>query len=372
MTADPDRSGPRARRRVRVAALVHGVGGRGTGVRRLVLDQATAWATVDEVEVGLFVRCEAGTEDAWRDEQTVVAVRTSRFGIVGRFIARELLSVQLARWRPDVIYLRHSTISPSVIALAMLFPMVVGGDLDDLDELRIRSRPRYWYARLSRAVLLRRARRIMVVTHELARHPSITRYGKPIDVFPNTIDLSAYPELPAPHNPSPRLVFIGAPRLAWSGIDKIARLSALLPNWRIDVIGPAAEEFEAIPPNLVVHGPLDRSDYLPIMAAADAALGPLALHRKGLSEASALKVAEYLAYGIPVIVASAEAAFPEGAPFLLRLPNTEDNVDVSPDRVREFVQAWKGRRVERSAICAIDARVVERDRLDLIVGAAGR
>ena len=101
-------------RRTRIACLVHGVGGRETGVRRLILEQAAAWSELDpRVEVGLFVRCEAGTEEAWRGEPHVVAVRSSRLGIVGRFVARELLSAQLARWRPDVIYLRHSTVSPA-------------------------------------------------------------------------------------------------------------------------------------------------------------------------------------------------------------------------------------------------------------------
>jgi hypothetical protein len=106
------------------------------------------------------------------------------------------------------------------------------------------------------------------------------------------------------------------------------------------------------------------------MAAADVAIGPLALHRKGLTEASALKVAEYLAYGIPVILANAEAAFPDGAPFLLEIPNTEDNVDVSRDELRAFVERWRGRRVPRREISAIDTAVVERQRLGLLVGVA--
>jgi len=290
-------------------------------------------------------------------------------GIGGRFVARELLSVQLALWRPDVIYLRHSTVSPSVFLLALSCPTVIGGDLDDLNELRIRSPLRYWYARLTRDRLLRRARRIVVVTHELGRHPAIARLGRPISVLPNSIDLTDYPELPPPRNPSPRLVFIGAPHLAWAGVDKLARLAATFPGWRFDVVGPGADELPEAPPNLVVHGQLGRAEYLPIMAGADAAIGPLALHRKGLSESSALKVAEYLAYGIPVILANAEAAFPDGAPFLLRLPNTEDNVDVSADEVRAFVERWRGRRVPRSEISSIDSAVVESERLDLVVTA---
>lgn len=370
--SDPPTDRPRGRP-TRIACLVHGVGGRESGVRRLILDQAASWSQLDPgVEVGLFVRCEAGAEEAWRGEPHVVAVQSSRLGIAGRFVARELLSLQLALWRPDVIYLRHSTISPSVLALAAAFPTVVGGDLDDIDELKVRSRIRYWYARFTRERLLRRARRIIVVTHELARHPSIAGLGRPVSVFPNSIDLSDYPELPAPKNPEPRLVFIGAPRLAWAGVDKIARLASYFPEWRFDVVGSEPEEFHGAPANVVVHGQLTREHYLPIMAQADVAIGPLALHRKGLSEASALKVAEYLAYGIPVILGSAETAFPDGAPFLLQLPNTEGNVDVARDEVRGFVERWRGGRVPREAVSSIDSRVVEPQRLDLVVAEGSR
>lgn len=357
-------------RRTRIAGLVHGVGGRETGVRRLILDQAAAWSELDpRVEVGLFVRCEAGTEEAWRGEPHVVAVRSSRLGIVGRFVARELLSAQLTRWRPDVIYLRHSTVSPSIIALAAAFPTVIGGDLDDLDELRIRSPLRYLYARISRDRLLRRARRIIVVTNEIARHPAIVGLHRPVSVLPNSIDLAAYPELEVARNPSPRLVFIGSPGLAWAGVDKIARLASHFPSWRFDVVGPVPEELPGAPANVVMHGLLALDEYLPIVAQADVAIGPLALHRKGLSEASALKVAEYLAYGLPVILGNAETAFPDGAPFLLQLPNTENNVDAATQEIRDFVERWRGRRVPRGEVSSIDSMLVERDRLSAILGA---
>jgi glycosyltransferase involved in cell wall biosynthesis len=366
---DPPAHLPRGRR-TRIACLVHGVGGRETGVRRLILGQAAAWSELDpRVEVGLFVRCEAGTEDAWRGEPHVVAVRSSRLGIVGRFVARELLSVQLARWRPDVIYLRHSTVSPSVLVLAAAFPMVIGGDLDDLDELRIRSPLRYWYARVVRGRLLRRARSLVVVTNELARDPAIVRLGRPVSVFPNSINLAGYPDLPAPQNASPRLVFIGSPRVAWAGVDKIARLASHFPSWRFDVVGPGPDELPGAPANVVIHGPMQLEEYRPIVAQADVAIGPLALHRKGLSEASALKVAEYLAHGLPVILGNAETAFPDGAPFLLQLPNTDDNVDAATDEIRAFVERWRGRRVPRAAVSSIDSTVVERGRLDAILGA---
>ncbi len=359
------------KRRIKIACLAHGIGGRGSGVRRLVLDQASAWGRPESgVSVGVFVRCEAGTEADWRGQPHVVAVTSSRLGMVGRFVARELLSLRVALWRPDVIYLRHTTVSPSLLVLAALFPTVVGGDLDDLDEYRIRSPLRYWYARLTRDRLLRRARRIIVVTGELARHPELRRLDRPTSVLPNSIDVTDYPDLPAPDNAEPRLVFIASPRMAWSGIDKVARLAELFPTWRIDVVGPDRDEFADPPANLHIHGFLQRDDYLPLMAAADVAIGPLALHRKGLSEASALKIAEYLAYGIPVIMAHRETAFPDGAPFLLELPNREDGVEASVAQIEAFVTRWKGRRIERAAVAPVDARMVEAKRLQMVVAEA--
>jgi hypothetical protein len=162
-------------------------------------------------------------------------------------------------------------------------------------------------------------------------------------------------------------VFIGSPRLAWAGIDKIARLARAFPAWRFDVIGPGPEELASAPSNVVIHGQLDRDEYMPIMSRADVAIGPLALHRKQLSESSALKVAEYLAYGIPVILGNAETAFPDGAPFLLQLPNSEENVDVARHEIGEFVERWRGRRIPRTAVSPIDSTVVERDRLAAIL-----
>ena len=375
MTASSDghtgSAADRPSRKTRIASLVYGVGGRETGVRRLILDQAAAWSDLaDDVEVGLFVRCEAGTEEAWRGQPHVAAVRSSRLGIVGRFVARELLAMDLARWRPDVVYLRHGTVSPSMLAVAIRYPTIVGGDLDDLDELRTRSPVRYWFMRLSRDALLSRAREIIVVTGEIARQPSLRRFGRHVTVLPNSIALAAYPELPAPDNAAANLVFIGSPHLAWAGVDKIGRLAAHFPGWRFDLVGPDPDELRGAPSNVVVHGRLERDAYLPIMARADIAIGPLALHRKSLSESSALKVAEYLAFGIPVIIGNAEAAFPNGAPFLLQLPNTEDNVDVSIEAIAAFVERWRGRRVPRAEIRVIDTRAVEMDRLRAILGAS--
>jgi glycosyltransferase involved in cell wall biosynthesis len=358
----------RMRQPIRIAYLAHGVEGRESGVRTKILAQAARWAELDpNVEVGIFVRCEAGVESDWVGQPHVVGVRSSRAGIIGRYVVRELLSVEVARWRPDIIYHRQSTVSPSVARLVSNIPTVVEVNSDDMEELRLRSKVRYWYARATRDRFLRHAKGLVVVTGEIARRDTIAGLGRPTTVVPNSIDLADHPSVPLAHNAAPRLVFIGAPRIPWAGVDKIPRLARRFPDWEFDVIGPDRSEVPDPPPNVRIHGLLKREAYQPILASADAAIGPLALYRKQMSEASALKVAEYLAYGIPVILGNSEAAFPEGAPFLLQLPNTEDNVEQSYDRIRDFVIAWMGKRVDRAAIGSIDSRLVERRRLDFIL-----
>ena len=364
-----ERGSNEARGRVRVAYLAHGVHGSRDGVRGKILAQAATWAQLDpNVHVGVFVRCEAGAAADWRSQPHVVKVRSSRAGVAGRLLQRELLSLEVFRWKPDLVYLRYSTVSPSVAMLVRSIPTVVELNTLDLSELRMRSVLRYRWARATRAFLLRKARGHVFVAREIADDPSVRALEVPKVVIPNSIDLERHQPLSAPHNAVPHLVFIGAPHTPWHGVDKIVTMAREFPSWVFDVIGPGHDEVAGHPANLRVHGLLDAAEYLPILARADVAIGALALRRLDLSEASPLKVGEYLAYGLPAITSYTDTRFPDGAPFLLQLPNTEDNVEAGIERIRAFVLEWMGRRVARDAIESMDARVIERRRLDFMLG----
>ncbi len=174
----PARRLNRTQRPIRIAYLAHGVEGKRSGVRTKILAHAATWAQLDpNVEVGVFVRCESGAEHDWRGEPHVVKVRSSRAGIFGRFVQRELLSLDLARWKPDLIHLRQSTVSPTVVLLAAAVPTVVELNTLDLAELRPRSRLRYYYARATRRLVLRRARGLVVVAAEIGRRIAERRLG---------------------------------------------------------------------------------------------------------------------------------------------------------------------------------------------------
>lgn len=287
-------------------------------------------------------------------------------GLLQRFAVVSALVERVESWGADLVYVRFNTWYPALTALAGRVPLVLEVNTDDLREYRLMmSRLQYAYHRLGRGRLMRRAAGLVFVTHELASNRSFARLRRPQRVIPNGIRLQDYPVLPPTNNDRPRLVFIGSAGHPWHGVDKIVRLAGYVPEWHFDLIGLGPEDLGGhAPPNVVCHGYLDRSGYDRIMALADVAIGTLALHRKGMSEAAPLKVREYLAYGIPTIVGYRDSDFLDGCEYLLELPNTEDNVESHLGEIRAFVERMRGIRVPREAVAHIDDARKETARLE--------
>jgi len=120
------------------------------------------------------------------------------------------------------------------------------------------------------------------------------------------------------------------------------------------------------PQNIRAPGKLSRKEYEPLVAACTAGIGTLALHRKAMNEACALKVREYLAFGLPVILGYNDVDIPNGAPYALQLPNSEDNVSGNIEKISAFVERWRGRRVPRNEIVHIDSAAKEQKRLAVL------
>jgi glycosyltransferase involved in cell wall biosynthesis len=116
--------------------------------------------------------------------------------------------------------------------------------------------------------------------------------------------------------------------------------------------------------NTTLHGELPPEQYRDVLARADVGVGTLALYREGIQEACSLKVREYLAFGLPVVLANTDTDFPSGAEFILQLPNAPEAVSGCVERIEDFIASWRGRRVPRTAITAIDVVKKEQSRLD--------
>ena len=123
----------------------------------------------------------------------------------------------------------------------------------------------------------------------------------------------------------------------------------------IHIVGYTARDFkDELPFNVHIHGFLDRTGVMDVLAKSDVACGSLALHRNHIQEASPLKVREAAAYGIPLVLAYRDPDLMNlRSECLLQLPNTEDNVLSHVEQIRSFAHQMMGKRIQREAIAGL-------------------
>jgi hypothetical protein len=313
------------------------------GVGDKILSQLAAWRAAGET-AELFLLSPPPAEGS------ILYLEGEVFTFSGareRVKATRRLYAAVRRYRPDAVYLRYDLFVPPPSALARHARTVVEINSNARAELGERSRAAALYERLQERAVLRRAAGAVCVTHELAESITQRSPALPVRVIANGIEFAGITPLPAPAGEGIRLVYLGDD-VYWQGVDKLFELAASTPDWQYDLIGVDERRSGG---NVTCHGFLPADQYEPILARADIAVGTLALYRKQMNEACALKVRRYLAYGLPVLLGHIDTDFIGREPwFLLRLPNTDSNVADGLDRIREFARTVKGRRVERSEV----------------------
>ena len=313
-----------------------------------------------------------------KEEQELVRgkyfVYAQHHGLVGRIrtefsrmhAAKELVEAVKA-YQPELIYLRWSMYVYPIHRLMDIAPVVVEINTNDVEEHRLLGALPNIYNRLTRGLLLGGAVGHIYPTEEIRCLSAFRKFHKSSVVVTNGLDLSSTPYYPAPKNRQPHLVFIGTPHMPWHGVDKLAALAKNFPTLIIDILGISEiPGIDTLPENLRLHGYLRGVEYENILARADAAIGTLALHRKGMNEAAALKVRDCVARGIPCILPYIDTDLSElESEFFLQIPNKEDNIQTHGKAIHDFVFAMRGRRVPRELIFErIDISVKEAQRLE--------
>lgn len=353
---------------MRIAYLYERNDAHGSGVFNKIISQSREWAANGH-EIALFNLSGKDTAQAWRDKlpPEIAFQQIVWSSALDRLRAMDSLIQRVCAWKPTLIYTRHGLYYPSYERIIGKIPVVIEVNSDELNEARLRSAGAYWYRRLTRGRMLSHAAGLVFISHELSENPRFATFARPHVVVPNGIDLQRFTPQPPSGNTQPHLFFIGHPHTIFHGLDKIAALARHFTDWHFDIVGPGPDEFEApLPPNLVVHGLLAQDAYLPLVQRADVAIGTLAMHRKGLHEASPLKLAEYLAYGLPTIIGCKYTNFTQPVDFILELPNTDTNIMDNLDRIGKFVTAHMGKRIPRELIQQVDIRHYEAKRLSFM------
>lgn len=335
-----------------------------SGVLKKIITQIKTWISMDH-EAYLFAL--SPKEKAWEGLKLsgTPYYNITHGNLLRRFFSWQRMLEIVNKWQPDIVYYRSGIYYPGFKKLSDRFPVVAEINTFDLDEYKLSfSRAKYFYHRVTRKTLFASCAGLVCVTSELADRYSC--FGKPTAIIPNGIDLTNYSPLLPTNNETPRLVFLGSPGCPWHGIDKVLMLAQLCPEFIFDVIGYSLNDVPAhnqLPPNIKFRGFLNTSEYVNNLSKADVAIGSLSLHVNNMNEASPLKVREYLAYGLPVVIGYKDTDFPNGASFLLELHNCEDNITSNVQLIKDFVCQWRGKRVPREEVLHIDVSRKEASRI---------
>ena len=341
---------------MRIAYVAHMNTSPEDGVVKKVIDHVRQWEKAGHV-VQLFLVSRTGVVcDALKPLNPRVYISTRHYHALGRLT---IMGMHISQWRPDIVYGRVGMFLPYMLFLPRQTPFVIEVNGNQLVEYKVTETQRaYAYFVRTRNLMLRRAAGFVCVAHYL--DDLYRPYQKPTVVISNGIDLAKYQVLPVSSETKPHLIYVGSHQ-AWQGIEQMFALARRFPDWHFDLVGINGEGLE-IPPNVICYGFKPFKEYVSLMARAHVAIGALATSVRGTPESSLLKVREYLANGLPIILPAPDTDFIEPVSFIYKSSsefNSEDNyVGLS-----NFVQAWMGQRVPRESIMHIDAGKKEASRL---------
>jgi hypothetical protein len=333
-----------------------------SGVWRKVQAQCSYWTSAGHT-VTLFIatKGEAPTHLGCAG----VNCRIAPFkGMIGRVLAFRQLCRDIARAKYDVVYHRYETPELPVVALRGVVPLVLEINTDDVAEAQFQTRRHRLYRAVARKAVLKSADGVAFVTNELAAaHVFGVVQGKRI-VISNGVDGRIEQRSNRVGSQTACAVFVGTPSMSWQGIEDVECLASRMPEVHFHIVGyNANRSARPTSSNLSYHGFIEPDKYSDLLSASWVGIGTLGLYRKGMEEACPLKVREYLAYRLPVVVGYKDSDFQGSEQFVLRVPNEAGGVLTRVPEIRAFIMHWGGKRVPASDIAHMAQSVKEANRL---------
>ncbi|WP_118973729.1 glycosyltransferase family 4 protein [Taibaiella koreensis] len=294
-------------------------------------------------------------------------VKGQVYNILNKIVGLREIKQYLETLQPDLIYMREMVGFPGLNKLLSAYTVVLESNTLLKDELKLYSyKARKLYA-LYQEKLYSTIDGFIGVTNEI--RDQFKAYGKPVCTISNGINTDNFAAVRerrsgTGHQERANIILVGSPHQDWHGADKFYLMAEQMPEADFHLVGIEAPGVERA--NFFVHGYLDKDALMALYHKADIGVGTLALHRKNMEEACPLKVREYAALGLPMIIAYYDADF-QGQDFVLQLENKEDCILPRIEDIRTFVQKWKHQKISPDVIAPlVSVTIKERDRLSFM------
>tara|TARA_R110002020_G_scaffold122487_7_gene278032 strand:- start:43115 stop:44200 length:1086 start_codon:yes stop_codon:yes gene_type:complete len=271
------------------------------------------------------------------------------------------LSKELIRIEPDIIYTRQNTWYPGIHSIYKKYMTVL--ELNTVDVLEVKYYPklkRLVYL-LGRKLILANVNGLISVTPDILSHYSDFSKLK-MGVVSNGINLNRINKLKKPGQSSHvNFVFVGSSNMKWHGLQKVIDLAHIFPEYFFNIVGYKSDGFSNLPDNIKFYGWVEKQELEQIYSENHFGIGSFDNHLVGKPTDSTLKVREYLAYGLPVIIGHFDVDLKD-ADFVLKV--TDDKGDfIDKENIKEFVDSYKSISVDNTALEIIDSATKEEERL---------
>ncbi|KYD19076.1 glycosyltransferase family protein [Saccharococcus caldoxylosilyticus] len=367
---------------MKIAYVVHGTSEKFDGVSRKIINTVLCWNQLG-IESKLFIIANKKNKipPELLKNQFVQIIRYNNFI---QYYYSDFWLKDLEIWKPDAIYVRGFTLyySRAFRRLRGKLGCVIVNEINTNDVVEVKNQFKTYMKKLdlngvrwtsfyllTRNLWFKYIDGCVLLNNELRK---IIPESIPHIVIGDGINLEDYPVYGRRNNETKKfnVVFMGTNDHPWYGLDKIIYMARFMREFNFHFIGigrEIIEKYGSVPPNIKCYGFLERSEYERILKKMDVAIGSLSLHINEMSEGSPLKVREYLAYGLPVIIGFKDTDFFDSTPpFILELPSSSDNVIKNMNKIKNFIKESKKLSINRADIAHLDYKIKEKTRIKFI------
>ncbi|MEQ9423185.1 MAG: glycosyltransferase family 4 protein [Cyclobacteriaceae bacterium] len=337
-----------------------------SGVEKKILEQIRQWKTHDiEVYCSVFSNLNSNPRPAvfCNNWHFVKSNGTSFWTCV--YVLDDLLY----KLDPDLIYVRGQSYKFGMRELFNKYKVVYEVNSNENLELKLWSTKsfvgyfKYLWHLLTHKSLCQKVDAFITVTKELENEYAKSYPEAKCETVPNSTRIFQRESSVAVKKP--RLLFVGSLEQPWQGLDHLLEMASLTPQFDYIIVGNNSVNQSL--PNVQFTGLLTGEEYKRILRSCNIGIGTLALYRKGIGEACPLKVREYLAYGLPIIIGYEDTAFLDEKPkWLLQIPNTPSGVIKNINSIISFCEEMKSIRIDSVEVTPfISSEVIEKKRVQL-------
>lgn len=233
--------------------------------------------------------------------------------------------------KPNIIYIRDTQYFFNLYSqLAKIAPTFVEIQTDIISEYKITNFKLYIIENILKRRYFKNISGFICITDEILQIEKKFN-DKPGYVLGNGINKDEIKFISKVNdNGYINLLFIGSPNMAWHGVDRLINSykNAVNKNkFMIHIVG-YENNYNVNNNNIKFYGFInDKNKINELFSISDLGIGTLALYKKNMNEAAPLKVRQYLAKGLPVVIGYDDVDLKIDLPFVLKVKNDNSNIN---------------------------------------------